>query len=72
MACNVVSMSNSLLLVQHATADLHVVPRNWIEHRLNGIHGQKVIHSDQLIWMVDMKRSQFPAELENNNNKNNQ
>lgn len=53
----------SVELLQHARADLHVVPRNWIGHRLNGIHGQKVIHSDQLIWTVDIKRSQFPAKL---------
>lgn len=31
------------------TADLHVMPHNWNEHRISSIRGQKVIHSGQLI-----------------------
>lgn len=52
----------SVQLLQHATADLHVMPHNWIGHRINSIYGQKVIHSEQLFSAVDMKCSQFPAK----------
>lgn len=52
----------SVQLLQHATADLHIMPHNWIGHRINSIHGQKVIHSEQLFSAVDMQCSQFPAK----------
>lgn len=44
------------------TADLHVMPHDWIEHRINSIRGQKVIRSGQLIEPWDIKWSQFPAK----------
>lgn len=47
---------------QHATTDLHVMPHNWIGHRINCIHSQKVIQSELLAGVREVTSSQFPSE----------
>lgn len=47
---------------QHATTDLHVMPHNWIGHRINCIHSQRVIQSELLVGVREVTSSQFPSE----------